>query len=231
MAEEEVTEVTKEQYTEFNTLMTKVYGWVFIGVLITSMVPFIVEHHFKNLIEAVNHKPEYILVIVVFEFTVVWLLKAFVNRFPPVLFYISFVFYSLLNGTVLTLAFNLFSYTGIFVEFWIIAIMFGPAILLGDLIKFDMSGIGGFLIIALPGLILAAAASIYFKSSLAGYIINFGGVMIFIYLALSHRLKIMKWVKGEETLTLDGSKPSILGALMLYLDFTLLFIFIERFLD
>ncbi len=230
MPETEITEVTAEQYTECNVLLKKVYGWVFLGVLITSLVPFIVEHHFKGLIVWVNHDLVKIIGIVVFEFTVVWLLKAFVNRLPVFVFYIVFFFYSILNGIVFTLVFNLFLYTGIYVVFWLIAFMFGFAALLAVIIKFDLTGLGGFLVFAIPGLLLAAIVSVLLKSSSAGYIINFAGVLIFIYLAIEHRQRILKWVTGEELLMLGSNQPSILGALMLYLDFTVIFIFIEKYL-
>jgi FtsH-binding integral membrane protein len=81
---------------------------------------------------------------------------------------------------------------------------------------------------ALIGLIVAMVINIFLGSSTLGWIISFIGVLLFVALTAYDTQKIKKWSESVDNSSEEGKKASIMGALMLYLDFINLFLFLLR---
>jgi FtsH-binding integral membrane protein len=83
------------------------------------------------------------------------------------------------------------------------------------------------MVIGLFGLIIASVVNIFMASSQLEFVISVAGVLIFAGLTAwdTQRIKSM-YMAGDSAE--ESSKKSIFGALMLYLDFINMFLFILR---
>jgi FtsH-binding integral membrane protein len=106
--------------------------------------------------------------------------------------------------------------------------MFAGTSVLGYITKIDLSRFGGILMMALIGIIVASVINMFLGSSTLGWIISFIGVILFVALTAYDTQKIKRWSESVDGSSEDGRKASIMGALMLYLDFINLFLFLLR---
>ncbi|ADE39657.1 Bax inhibitor-1/YccA family protein [Candidatus Puniceispirillum marinum] len=138
-----------------------------------------------------------------------------------------FYIYGALMG--LSLASILFVYTGASVAraFFITAGAFAGLSLYGYSTKRSLSAMGSFMVIGLFGLIIASVVNIFMASSQLEFVISVAGVLIFAGLTAwdTQRIKAM-YMAGDSSE--ESNKKSIFGALMLYLDFINMFLFILR---
>ena len=129
----------------------------------------------------------------------------------------------------LSLASIFMVYTGASITrvFFITSGMFAGMSLYGYTTKRDLSGMGGFLMMGLIGLIIASIVNIFLGSSVLEMAISAIGVLIFVGLTAydTQKLKsIYSAADGTEAM----SKKTIMGALTLYLDFINLFLMLLR---
>lgn len=230
MQTSEITENTTIDQDDFNRLLAKVYGWTFLGLMLTAVSAYSTHRFFNGVLNSLNINPETLFGIVFFEFALVWGIKAFVNRFPIAVSYFAFIIYAILNGFIIMAVFNFFKIGHIPKIFGVIALMFAVPAVLGMVLKVNLGDLGGFLLLFLFGAAAVITFNIIQNAVTSDWIISSSAFFIFLVLALLHRQKIRMWCAGSWSYTRDGSKPSILGALMLYLDFIVLFIIIERFI-
>ena len=129
----------------------------------------------------------------------------------------------------LSLASILMVYTGASVAraFFITAGAFAGLSLYGYSTKRSLSAMGSFMVIGLIGLILASLVNIFLASTQLDLVISVVGVLIFAGLTAwdTQRIKLM-YMAGDSQA--ETTKKSIFGALMLYLDFINMFLFILR---
>ena len=214
------------------TFILKVYMWMSAGLFITASIsaaPFILlsESAFYNLIN------EYIFVIyglMVVELLIVMGLSFLINKIPAILGFALFLAYSALNGITLSPIFLIYTGGSIFSTFLVCSIMFAGTSVLGFITKIDLSKLGGYLMMALIGLIVAMVVNIFLNSNMMSWIISFVGVILFVGLTAYDTQKIKKMAGYIDSASEEGKKASIMGALSLYLDFINLFLFLLRLL-
>lgn len=228
--------VMQDSYTgaqdSARTFILKVYMWMSLGLFITagvSVAPFLIlsETQFINLIS------EYIYVfygLMIVEFLIVLGLSFLINKMPAILGLLAFLFYSFLNGVTLSPIFIIYTGASIFSTFLICSMMFGGTSILGFITKMDLTKFGGYLTMALIGLIVAMVVNLFLNSSMMSWIISFVGVVLFVGLTAYDTQKIKNMAGGIDAASEDGKKASIMGALTLYLDFINLFLFLLRLL-
>ncbi|MCX6153157.1 MAG: Bax inhibitor-1/YccA family protein [Candidatus Kapabacteria bacterium] len=205
--------------------MTRVYGWMLAGVLITALTSWFVldsEVGFRIVSSGLFFP------LIIAEFVLVFAISGWVMKMSSSVAALCFLAYSFLNG--LTLSVILSNYTGesIVNTFVTVAVMFGALSLYGLTTKRNLSAIGQFMFMGLIGLVVASVLNIFIASSGLNFIINIIGVIVFSGLTVYDNQKIR-----ENFLEYGGelaSKTAILGALTLYLDFINLFLFILRLL-
>lgn len=136
--------------------------------------------------------------------------------------------YAVLMGLSLSNIFLLYTGASIARVFFITAGMFGGMSLYGYTTKRDLTGMGHFLIMGLWGVILASVVNLFLRSPGLYFGISILGVLVFVGLTAydTQRLKSLYYsVSGSAE---SAAKASIMGALMLYLDFINLFIMMLR---
>jgi hypothetical protein len=164
------------------------------------------------------------------ELAIVWGLSAAISKIPALLGVLIFLFYAGLNGVTFSIIFLVYDIGSIAYTFFICAAMFGATSIFGFVTKMDLSRVGGILMMALVGLIIASVVNIFVASSTLDWIISYAGVVIFVGLTAYDTQKIKQMSVGIDSSSEEGGKASIMGALTLYLDFINLFLFLLRIL-
>lgn len=131
--------------TYVGRIMRRVFGKMFLGVLVTALVSLAVASS-PALIQAVFASKFLIWGLIIAEFAVVLILSARINKMSSATATAMFYLYAILTGVTLTPI--LFVYTGdaIIRTFFITAGVFGVMCAYGYLTKKDLSKMGSILI-------------------------------------------------------------------------------------
>lgn len=203
----------------------KVYFWMFLGLLISSVVAFLVAANATSL--SFIFSPGIFFTLLIAELILVFSLSLAIKKISSSTATIMFLVYSFLNG--LTLSVILLAYTGasIAIAFFLAAIIFGSMAVFGFFTDRDLSKMGPIFFAGLIGLIVAMIINIFVKSGPFDFIISIIGVLLFTGLTAydNHVLKKMSTGLRKPELM---KKFAIIGALKLYLDFINLFLFLLR---
>ena len=212
--------------TDTQGFLAKVFGWMFIGLLITGLTAAAIGSS-ETLLTDITESPWLMIGLIVVQIGLVITISAAINRLSPAVALGLFFLYAASVGVIFALIFELYTTQSIFTTFLITSAMFGAVGVWGYVTKRDLSTMGTVLLMALVGLILATIVNIFVASEALYWITTYAGVAIFAGLTAYDMQKI----KGFATAGLEGDaeqRASILGALALYLDFINLFLFLLR---
>ncbi|NLD50885.1 MAG: Bax inhibitor-1/YccA family protein [Clostridiaceae bacterium] len=208
--------------------MVRVYGWMFIGLLVTAMSALFVAST-PSLIELIflNNFTFYGLMIA--EIAFVWFLSSRAMKMDYTMAAAAFLFYAALNGLTMSVIFLYFSGSSIAMAFFFTAGFFGFMSGYGLITKTDLTSFGKMMLMGLIGLILVSVVNIFLRNGVFEWIISFAGVIIFLGLTAYDSQKI-KYIHQHYSGTEKERNVAIVGALTLYLDFINLFLYILRIL-
>ncbi|HEV7475230.1 MAG TPA: Bax inhibitor-1/YccA family protein [Pyrinomonadaceae bacterium] len=206
--------------------LSKVYGWMFVGLLITAVIAFAVASS-PALIETLILNRLLFWGLLFAQLGLVFYLSARVDKMAPATAAGLFALYSALVGV--TTSVILLAYTGssITQTFIITSGMFGATAVFGTVTKRSLAGWGQFLFMGLIGLLLAMLVGIFWHSEALQFVISVVGVLVFTGLTAydAQRLKQMAVALPDG----QAGSYAVVGALSLYLDFINLFFFLLRF--
>ncbi|HEX7331349.1 MAG TPA: Bax inhibitor-1/YccA family protein [Pyrinomonadaceae bacterium] len=205
--------------------LSKVYGWMFLGLLITAGTALVVASS-PALIETFILNRILFWILVLGQLGLVFFLSARVEHIAPATAAGLFLLYSAMVGVTSSVIFLVYTGASIVSAFMIAGTMFGAMAVFGTLTKRSLAGVGQFMFMGLIGLIIASVINIFWLNSALYFVISVVGVIVFTGLTAwdAQRLK-------EMAVSLpDGRVGSyaVVGALSLYLDFINLFFFILR---
>ncbi|MEO8436398.1 MAG: Bax inhibitor-1/YccA family protein [Pyrinomonadaceae bacterium] len=208
------------------SFLSKVYGWMFAGLLITAVSAFAVAAS-PALIEVVIVNRIVFWALVFAQFGLVIYLSARVNHMQSITAAALFILYSALTGVTSSVILLIYTGASITSTFIITAGMFGATAVFGTVTKRSLAGLGHFMFMGLIGLILAMFVGFFFQSGALQFVISVVGVLVFTGLTAwdAQRLKQMAVVLPDGRV----GAYAVVGALSLYLDFINLFFFLLRF--
>ena len=213
----------KSEKSIVNSVMKNVFTLMTLALAATGAISYIVSNNIQ-IVEAILTNLPLFWGLIIGELVLVIVLSAMINRISFTTALILFALYSVINGVTLAPLFIVFTKESIASAFFVTAGTFGAMAIFGYITKFDLSGIGKILIMALFGLIIASIVNIFLASSQMEMIINYAGVLIFTGLTAYDTQKIKNLV--QENINNENIIPklSVIGSLTLYLDFINLFI-------
>jgi len=205
--------------------LAKVYGWMFLGLLVTSVTAFVVASS-PALIELVFSSRAVFWMIIIAQFGMVFYLSARVEKVQPVTAGLLFLIYSGLVGVTSSIVLLAFTRASIAQTFIITAGMFGATAVFGTVTKKSLAGLGHFMFMGLIGLVLASIVGIFWHNDALQFVISIIGVIVFTGLTAwdAQRLKHMAVALPDGRV----GAYAVVGALSLYLDFINLFFFLLR---
>jgi FtsH-binding integral membrane protein len=213
--------------TEQRRYIQRVFSWMFAGLLMTAIVAYLLSQN-ENVLAYFNANPGVFFGLFIAELILVFYLSARVHKLSVTSAMLLFFIYAALNGITFSLLFILYTASSIVLTFLITAGMFGTLAVYGYATKRDLSRMGSILFMALIGLLLATLVNFFLQSSAMYWITTYAGVVIFAGLTAYDMQKIKQLnVLGSEN-TDTETKEAIIGALILYLDFINLFLYLLR---
>jgi hypothetical protein len=204
----------------FSNFMQRVYQWMAMGLALTGLAAFVTVTN-ASLLGFLLHGGMWVLFIAEF-ILVIWLTRS-LQKISAQAATIGFLAYSVLNGMTISGIFLVYTAVSISSTFFITAMTFAGVSVYGWVTKQDLTSVGSFCFMALIGVIVASIVNIFFHSPIFYWIVSYCGVAVFIGLTAydTQRLKAI-----HQSMTNAPEQLAIVGALMLYLDFINMFLFL-----
>ena len=200
-----------------NNLYSKMFMWMFVGLLITFLVGYYVSTN-ENMIYNI-FATKFYWVIYIAEIVTVIVLSARILKMSKNGAIFGFLLYSFLSGLTFSSIFLTFKMSSIIFIFLITALVFLIFALIGYFTKINLTKLSTILFMGLIGILIASIINIFIQSQTFDLILVIIGIIVFIgYIA--YDINKVKRLEGQ----IDEDKLSIIGALELYLDFINLFI-------
>lgn len=206
--------------------LSKVYVWMFFGLLITAVTAFGVASS-PAIIEIIFLNRLVFWALLIAQLGLVFYLSARVDKVGPTTAAGLFILYSTLTGITSSVILLIYTGASITSTFIITAGMFGATAVFGTVTKRSLAGMGQFLFMGLIGLILAMIVGLFWQSDALQFVISVVGVLVFTGLTAwdAQRLKQLAVALPDGRV----GAYAVVGALSLYLDFINLFFFLLRF--
>lgn len=215
----------------FPALMRKVYLWMTLALAISGVTAYIVATS-PGLLQMVYGNRWGIWALIIAEFILVWKISRGVwnpNRSLAATT-VMFAIFSALNGATLSSIFALFAPAAIIKTFMVTTATFAATAAYGYFTRRDMTKMGGLLMMALIGLIIAGVVNMFLHSSMLDMVVSGVGVLIFVGLTAWDNQQIKMQLAAAPDMGESSQKIALAGALSLYLDFVNLFLYLLRFL-
>ena len=163
--------------------------------------------------------------LIIAELGIVFWLSFRIRTMAPSTAAAAFLVYSLLNGLTLSVIFWAYTAGSITMAFVTAAGMFGAMSIYGMVTKRDLTSIGSFFFMGLFGIVICMVVNHVPEVDGLSFVISILGVFIFLGLTAwdNQKLKVMATATGPQQ-----ESFAVIGALMLYLDFINLFLFLLR---
>lgn len=205
------------------TFLQRVYQWMSIGLALTGVIAYMVSGNMGLMRSLAGGG---FLVLMIAEFALVWWLSANILTLSPSAAVTGFLVYSGLNGLTLSYLFLVYTGASIAMTFFITAATFASVSIYGYTTKTSLASLQSFFFMGIIGLLIASLVNFFLKSPMLYWMISYLGVGLFMGLTAydTQKLKAMQ-ERGGAT-----EQLAVFGALMLYLDFINMFIFLMRIL-
>lgn len=237
-----------------NAYVVKVFGWMFFGLLITALstAAIIVGINTSPAFAALVANLIYtnaIFVVFLLQLGLVFAISARATKMNPQATKMMYFLYAAVNGLTVGLISVLFAASigenVLFMAFGLTAASFGAMALYGYFTGRDLTRFSSLLRFALIGLILIIVVNWFVGSDAFSYLISIVGLFLFLGLTAADTNKIKNHFARVALGSTDASNQAmgvtvsqdalasnlaIVGALMLYLDFINIFMFILRLL-
>ncbi|MGE5474117.1 MAG: Bax inhibitor-1/YccA family protein [Ignavibacteriales bacterium] len=220
----------RERDVGLSSYVSRVFGWMFIGLLVTAFFAFSVAgSDFGR--SLARSGMMYVLIIV--ELGLVFGLSFAINKIRSTTATILFLAYSAINGITLSVIFYAYNIGVIFQAFAVAASVFGVMALYGYFTKTDLTHVGSIFIMGVFGVIIASVVNMFLHNSMLDLIISYITVFIFSGLVAYDAQKIKSYYQmgGEFENDEVLKKGAIISALALYLDFINIFLALLNIFD
>ena len=212
--------IAYSQEAVFSNFMQRVYQWMAMGLALTGLISFLTLQSI-GLLKFLVHGGLWVFFVA--ELVIVFWLSASIRKISASAAALGFFVYATLNGITISTLLLVYTAASVSLTFFITAMTFAGVSLYGWATKQDLTSIGSFCFMALIGLIIATIANMFFHSTMANLILSYIGVALFIGLTAydTQRLKVI-----HQNMANPAEQLAIFGALMLYLDFINMFLWL-----
>ena len=209
--------------------MYKVYGWMSLALAITAVTAYYVATTpvFYN---KIMEQPFLLIAIFIGQLALVIGLTALLPKLNLATAVAMFLVYAISVGVTTSLILRIYTMASVASTFIVTSGMFGGMSLYGYFTRSDLTKVRNVSIMILWGLILSLIVNMFMQSPAFDYIISIVGVVIFTLLSAADTQKIKQLGRQMFLDEQTRGKVAVLGALVLYLDFINLFLYLLRFM-
>ena len=217
----------------FTGAMTRLYGWIALGVITTGAVGWI--SHQAGALESIIENFGLIGYFVVLGVWIAFIfgLSFLAHRVPPAVAGGAYLVFTAITGLMISTIF--WEYTGdtIVLAFALTTGVFAVMSVIGFTTKRDLSSLGTMCFVGLFGVIIAGVVNWFIGSNMLSWIITLVALPIFLGLTV-YQTKQVKEMAQEAAMRGDeraASQIAIMGAVGLYIVFLNIFLILLRILD
>jgi uncharacterized protein len=204
---------------QINSAMSRVYGNMFLAVIVSMLTSFAVSTSPALMAFFFTGFMKWITIFA--PLAAMFLLIPFVNANPPrELARLALLAFAALMGLSFATIFVVYTMGSIVSAFMGAAVLFGTMSFYGYFTKRDLTSMGQFLFVGLIAIIIASIINLFIGSSVMQMVISAIAIVIFLGLTAYDTQKIREMVSYNQ----ENSSAEVMGALTLYLDFINLFI-------
>jgi FtsH-binding integral membrane protein len=211
-----------------NAFLRKVYAFMAAGLFATGVTATAVASS-ETLLDLIVGNRIVFYGLMIAEFAMVVAFSAAARRLSTPAAAALFFSYAVVNGATFSVIFLLYTTSSIGSTFFITAGTFGALSAFGYATKRDLSGIGNFAFMGLIGLIIASVVNLFLHSPMIYWLTTFVGVIVFTCLTAYDTQRLKKFAASSADAG-GETKLAMQGALILYLDFINLFLYLLRLL-
>lgn len=204
-----------------NKIYSKVYLWLFIGLLVTFATGAYTATN-EDALSVIFNKGYY-WIFVLLELGLAIFLSARIHKMQPTTARIIYLLYTFLSGLTFASLFVVYKLESIILVFAITAVLFLIFALIGHYTKMDLSKIGTYLIMMLIGVIICTIVNLFLQNSTFDIVISCISVVVFLGF-IAYDIQKLKRLSGY----LSEDNLAVIGAFELYLDFINIFIDLLR---
>jgi len=202
-----------------NKLMSKVFLWMTLGLLVTFATGYFVASNEKMMLNIFTSGFHWAFIIV--ELILVFVLSARAAKMSGTSAKIFFLLYSFVSGLTFSSIFIVYDLMSIFYVFIIAAIIFAIFGAIGYFTNLDLTKIGTFLLMALVATIICMIINMFVVNEQFDLIISIISIVIFIGFTAYDVQKIKQLADDGG---IEEDNLAIIGALELYLDYINIFL-------
>jgi FtsH-binding integral membrane protein len=210
------------------TFVQRVYRYMSLGLAITGVVALAVVSS-PAAMQFIFGNPLVLVGAVLLELGLVFAFTPVARRASAAVTAAMFFAYAAVSGITFSVIFLRYTAGSIGSTFLVTAGTFAVVSGYGAATKRDLSSLGSFCFMGLVGLVLASIVNIFLGSPMLYWLTTFAGVIVFTGLTAYDTAKLKEigamGAQGEAQ-----TKSALHGALVLYLDFINLFIYLLRLL-
>ena len=205
-----------------NKLFSKVFMWMFLGLLTTFFVANYVSNNDAMINNIFTTNLYWYLFII--ELIVVGFLSSRIYKMDKKVAATLYLLYSFLNGLTISIFFILFSINSIMFIFLLTSFIFGMFALVGYFTKIDISKYSTLLFMGLIGIIISSIINMFIGNTTFELFISWVTIILFVGITAYDIQKIKRLSDTD----IDKDNLAIISAFMLYLDFINIFINLLR---
>jgi uncharacterized protein len=215
---------TRQDAVVQGTYLTHAFFWMFAGLLLTAAVAAAVTLNPTLLQAALDN----VLLVIIAQLALVLVITFGIRRLNATAALGLFFVYAASLGLTVGIVVMAYNGASVATAFFSASAMFGGAALYGYTTKRSLATIGAYASMAVFGLIVAMVVNIFVGGTTFNLIISAVGVVLFTILTAYHVQRIGNGSLAVATGSVE--KAAVIGALLLYLDFVNLFLFLLRLL-
>jgi hypothetical protein len=215
-----------QSLVDTNAFLRKVYAFMAAGLFATGVTATAVASS-QTLVDLIVGNRIVFYGLMLAELAMVVAFSAAARRLSTPAAAALFFLYAVVNGATFSIIFLYYTASSIGSTFFVTAGTFGALSAFGYATKRDLSGVGNFALMGLIGLIIASVVNLFLHSPMIYWLTTFVGVIVFTCLTAYDTQRI-KQLAAANAGASDETKLAMQGALILYLDFINLFLYLLR---
>ena len=204
-----------------NNLLTKVFRWFGLGLLVTFITAYFTSTNI-TMLSLIFGTPAYII-IMISEIVVAIFLTTRIRKMESTLTKVLYIGYSILTGLTFSSIFIVYEMTSIIFIFLATSIIFLVFSIIGKNTKINLSKLGTYLFIALLSIVILEVINIFIMNNTLDMLLCSIGIIVFTFYVSYDVNRIFNYFD-------DTDNMAIVGAFQLYLDFINIFIKLLRLL-
>ena len=211
------------------SFLMRVYAWMALALLISAGVAYSTAVAPELVLMPLLRVPGGMLILFGVQLALVLGLSFGLNKLNASVATGLFLVYAAVTG--LTLSMILMAYTAgsVMAAFVAASLTFGICSAFGLVTRMDLSRLGGFLFMALIGLVVGSIVNLFVSTTALDWVLTYVGVLIFVGLTAYDTQMLKRMAHGIDAENGEVvRKASVMGALRLYLDFINLFLRFTR---